>query len=178
MPKPKPVNWQLIDNDDELYDFVGDLIDKYHGGDRDLEGLNFVVMWKHNVKQDQDGYIVLADVTKSSDQARELRPHDVVIGINKDAWSVLEVDQRRVVIDCQLERIAVCVDKEGDPKEDDRSRRMYRLRRLEVLDDQTMQRRHSMTIHEVQQFVFDKFNTGDAEDGSYVAEQLAQSDDD
>lgn len=179
MPKPKPVNWQIIENDEELYDFVQELIDKYHGGDKDIGGvgINFVLMWKHNVKQDQDDYIVLADVTKSSDQARELRPHDVVIGINKVAWELLDATQRRVVIDSQLERIAVCLDKNDDPREDDRSRNIFRLRRLEVLDDHTMQRRHQMTIHEVQDFIHDKFNTGDAEEGSYVAEQLAEDED-
>lgn len=171
--KPKPVNWQLID-DPDLYDFTQDLIDKYHGGDKDINGVNFVIMWRHNVKQDQDGYILLADVSKSSDKMRELRPHDVVIGINKDAWSLLDDAQKAVVIDCQLERIAVCVDKSGEPKEDDRSRNIYRLRRLEVLDDHTMKRRHGITIHDVQEFVFDKFNVGDAEEGSYVAEQLAE----
>ena len=51
-------------------------------------------------------------------------------------------------------------------------------RRLEVLDDHTMSRRHNMTIHDVQQFVFDKFNTGDAEEGSYVAQQLSDDEPD
>jgi hypothetical protein len=175
MTKPKPVNWQLIESNDELYEFVQDLIDKYHGGEEGLEGLNFVLMWKHNVRQDQDGYVPASTITKSSDQARELRPHDVVIGINKDVWSLLDADQRRVVIDCQLERIAVCTDKEGEPKEDDRSRRMYRLRRLEVLDDHTIKRRHGLTMQDVQHFVCQKLNIGNAEEGSYVAEQLSAS---
>lgn len=176
MAKPKPVNWELIE-EPELYDFVEELVTKYHGGDEatSIEGVNYVIMWRHNVKQDADNYILLADVSKSSDKMRELRPHDVVIGINKDAWSILDDQQKKVVIDSQLERIAVCVDKNGDAKEDDRSRNLYRLRRLEVMDDHTMQRRHSMTIHEVQEYVFDKFNTGDAEEGSYVAEQLNPS---
>lgn len=173
MAKPKPVNWEIIE-EPELYNFVEELISKYHGGDEaSIEGVNYVIMWRHNVKQDQDNYILLADVSKSSDKMRELRPHDVVIGINKDAWSILDEDQKRVVIDSQLERIAVCVDKNDDPKEDDRSRHLYRLRRLEVIDDHTMRRRHNMTIHDVQEFVFCKFNIGDAEEGSYVADRLS-----
>ena len=174
MAKPKPVNWQLIE-ERELYEMTQELITKFHGGkgDHNIEDVNCILMWRHNVKQDQDGYILLADVSKSSDKMRELRPHDVVIGINKDAWSILDEDQKKVVIDSQLERIAICVDKEGEPKEDDQSRFLYRLRRLEVIDDHTMSRRHNMTINDVQQYVFDKFNTGNAEEGSYVAEQLA-----
>lgn len=174
MPKPKPVNWQLIENQDETYEFVGELLGKYHNGDKDIGGVNFVLMWRHNVKMDADNYVVLSDITKSSDQARELRPHDVIIGINKDTWSVLDATQRAVVIDSQLERLAVCLDKGGDPKEDDQSRTIYRLRRLEVMDEATLQRRHGMTMQDVQEYIYDQLNTGGAEEGSYVAEQFAE----
>jgi len=175
--KPKPVNWDIIE-EDELYDFVAGLVTKYHGGDGDtnLEDVNFVLMWRYNIRQDQDGYIMLTSISKSSDMVRELRPHDIVIGINKEAWGLLSENQRKIVIDCQLERIAVSVDKgSGEPKEDERGRRIFRLRRMEVLDDHTMQRRHGATTSEVREFIFNKFNTGDAEEGSYVAEQLNTS---
>jgi hypothetical protein len=179
MAKPKPVNWQLIENGDELYGFVQDLIDKFHGSDKDIGGvgINFVLMWRHNVKMDADGYVVLADVTKSSDQNRELRPHDVIIGINKDAWSVLDAQQQSVVIDAQLERIAVCLDKDDNPKEDDRSRTVFRLRRIEVMDEPTLDRRHGMTLKQVQEYIHDQFETGGAEEGSHVAEVLSGDDD-
>lgn len=177
MAKPKPVNWQLI-NDDHLYEFVNDIIERYHGGDKEIGGvgLNFVLMWRHNVKMDQDGYLVLADVTKSSDQYRELRPHDIIIGINKDAWSVLDTQQKKVVIDSQLERIAVCLDKDDEPKEDDRGRTVFRLRRVEVIDDQTLNKRHNMNMKEVQDFIYDQFKKAGAEEGSYIAEQLLSED--
>ena len=174
MPKPKLVNWQIIE-ETELYDQVGDLIQQYHGSDRGIEGVNFILMWRLNVKMDQDDYVLLTDITRSPDKMRELRPHDVVIGINKDAWSFLDEAQQAVVLDAQLERIAVCLDKEDNPKEDDRSRTVYRLRRPEVLDEATLQRRHGMTMQNVQEFIRDKFSTGDAEEGSYIAEQLADS---
>ena len=174
MPKPKLVNWQIIE-ETEFYDRVGDLIQQYHSGDKSIEGVNFILMWRLNVKMDQDDYVLLTDITRSPDKMRELRPHDVVIGINKDAWSFLDEAQQAVVLDAQLERIAVCLDKEDNPKEDDRSRTVYRLRRPEVLDEATLQRRHGMTMQDVQEFIHDKFSTGDAEEGSYVAEQLIDS---
>ena len=172
--KPKPVNWQLIENNPELYNFVSTIIEKYHSGDKDIGDVNFVLIWRHNVKMDQDGYVVLATITKSSDQNRELRPHDVIIGINKDAWSIMDEQHQTVVIDAQLERLAVCLDKDGNPKEDDRSRTCYRLRRVEGLDEATLQRRHGMTMKEVQDFIYDKFKTAGAEEGSYVADQLSE----
>lgn len=169
--KPKPVNWELITNH-PLYQMVQDLIDKYHGGKDSINGVNFVLMWRHNVKPDQDGYVYIADVTKSSDKMRELRPHDIVIGLNKIAWELLDQNQQELIIDCQLERIAVCVDKEGNQKEDDKARTIYRLRRLETIDDNTMLRRHGMALSDVQQFVSNKLTLGEAEEGSYVADKL------
>lgn len=173
MSKPKPVNWELIE-DTGLYTFVTNLVSQYHRGqtEADLTNLLFVLMWRHNIKPDQDGYILLADVTKSSDKARELRPHDVIIGINKCAWEILDDTDKCIVIDSQLERIAVCVDKEGNPKEDEQARQIYRLRRQEVLDDQTMMRRHGRTIAEVRQLVFDKLFDNGIEENSYVDTQM------
>lgn len=175
MPKPKPVNWGLIDNNNnsELYDFVNEILRKYHGGEKGIEGVNFLLMWRYNIKTDQDGYILLSSITKSSDQARELYPHDVIIGLNKDAWSILDDQQKAVVIDSQLERIAICYDKNGDIREDDQSRTIYRLRRTELLDELTLQRRHGLTLHEVQEYVHDKFEKAGAEEGSYIADVLS-----
>lgn len=171
MSKPKPVNWHLIDTttrqDSEMYELVNSIKTQYHNGDRQLSDLNFVLMWRHNIKPDQDGYIVLADVSKSSDKMRELRPHDVIIGINKMTWDLLDDNQKKVVIDSQLERIVLCLDKEGNPKEDDKYRRIYRLKRSEVLDDQNMVRRHGSSMSQVQDYVFDKLN-GSVEQNSYA----------
>lgn len=176
MPKPKPVNWQIIE-EQELYNFVAELLEKYHRGKESIEEVNYVLMWRHNVKMDQDGYVLLASITKSSDQNRELRPHDVIIGINKDAWSILEDHHKAAVIDAQLERIAVCTDKDDNPKEDDRSRTIFRLRRQEVLDEHTLQRRHGITMQEVQEFVYNKFKNAGAEEGSYIAKAMNNDED-
>ena len=170
--KPKMVNWQLIE-DETLSSFVQDLITRYH---EDINGVICVFMWRYNVKQDPDGFILLADISKSADKMRELRPHDMIIGINKDAWSILDDVQKSVIIDCQLERIAVSRDKDDEPKEDDRSRTVYRLRRREVVEDNVLQRRHTMDMHAVHEFVFDRFNAGEskkAEKGSHIAEVLS-----
>lgn len=171
MSKPKPVNWQLIENttrqDAGIYELVNNLKTQFHGGDRELSDLNFVLMWKHNIRPDQDGYIVIADVSKSSDKMRELRPHDVIIGINKIAWDLLDENQKKVVIDTQLERVVLCLDKEGNPKEDDKYRRIYRLKRPEVVDSENIVRRHGLTMSQVQDYVFNQLS-GDFDTNSYA----------
>ncbi len=178
MSKPKPVNWELIEaNNTEIYDLIQGVIHQYHSGQNRLDDLNYVLMWRHNVKPDQDGYIILAEVSKSSDKMRELRPHDVIIGINKAAWSWLSEVQKRLVVDYQLERIVQCLDKEDQPKEDDRSRLVYRLKRMEVIDDQTMMRRHNMNIYQVQEYILHKLK-GEFTSNSYVGKILQGNDDD
>lgn len=178
MSKPKPVNWEMIatnsTDDGGLYDLCNTLIKQYHSGDKGIEGVNCLFMWRHNIKPDQDGYVYMADVAKSTDKVRELIPHDFIIGVNKLTWNLLNDKQKSVLIDSQLERIAKCFDKEGHPKEDDKARPLYRLRRLEVLDDHTMNRRHVMNLNDVQQFAFDHYQKLFKEE-EYLANQ-AKSD--
>lgn len=171
MTKPKPVNWELIDNDSEIYAMITNLVSQYHSGNLGLEDLNVLVMWRYNIKPDQDGYLLLADISKSSDKVRELRPHDVIIGINKMSWRLLNDQQKRCILDSQLERVVPCVDKENNHKEDDRSRPLYRLKRLEVLDDQIMIRRHNISAHQVQDFIINRLQ-GTYEQNSYVDNAL------
>ncbi len=176
MSKPKPVNWTLIEKNDvdghQIYDMVADIIEKYHSGDNSIQDVNYIIMWRHNIKVDRDGYVLLADISKSSDKIRELRPHDFIIGINKDAWHFMDGSQKQAVIDTQLERIAICLDKEDNPKEDDRSRTLYRLRKPQVVDEATIERRHNTTTQKVQEFICNKFTNGGADSGSYVAEVM------
>lgn len=165
MAKPKPVNWELIE-DHDLYNFVGNIINTYYN---EINDIVYVLMWRYNVKPDQDGYLLLADISKSSDKMRELRPHDVIIGINKDIWNFFDDDQKSMIIDHQLQRVAKCVDKEGEPKEDDRSRPIYRLRRKEVLENY---HRYNTTMRDVQEYILNKLQLGGAEENSYVGNVL------
>ena len=171
MPKPKLVNWQLIDQSDNEYTVVYDLIEKHHA-DLKEKGVIVLLMWRHNLKLDQDGYILLADITKTPDKYRELREHDFIIGINKDAWSTFDQQQKDVVIDTQLERIAFSLDKEDNIKEDDRSRNIYRLRNAANIDHETIKRRHNLVISDVVDVIVSKMTIGNAQKNSYVASQL------
>jgi hypothetical protein len=159
--KPKPVNWEFIKNTqpegDGLYQLSESLIRQFHSGNKGIDGVGILFMWRFNIKPDQDSYVYLADVTKSSDKVREIMPHDFIIGINKAIWPLLDHQKKKVIIDSQLERIARCFNKDDSPKEDDKSRPIYRLRRLEVMDDKTLNRRHAMNLGDVQLFASDYY---------------------
>ena len=145
--KPKQVNWQYIDQNEgsEPYVILNDLMATYHG---DIQGAIILLMWRHNWKFDPENYIQLSDISKTADKYRELREHHFVIGLNKEIWEVLDDNQKKAIIDSQLDRIAVAMDKEGNPKEDDRSRIIYRLKRIEASAD-NISRRYNTTLREI-----------------------------
>lgn len=176
MAKPKAVNWTLINNqsedDIEIYTLMSDLMMKFHD---EVKGAVIILMWRHNLKLDPDNYIDLADVQRTNDKFRELREHDFIIGLNKDAWSFLDDQQKLVVVDSQLERIALSKDKEGEAKEDDRSRVIYRLKKEQVVDEETLVRRHGLAFSDVMNHVCERMTTVDAEEGSHVANVLEGS---
>ena len=176
MTKPKPVNWELINNNDAIgkpiYELTDKLIKQYYSvGTTSLENLGIVIMWRHNVKPDIDGFLLLSDISKSPDKVRELMPHDMVIGVNKMAWDLLNDQQKAVVIDTQLDRVAVCLSKDGEPKEDDKFRLIYRLRRIELADDEKMLKRHGTTMANTQEYILEKM-LGAYEKGSYFDRNL------
>jgi hypothetical protein len=61
----------------------------------------------------------------------------------------------------------VCLDKDGKPKEDDRSRLIYRLKRVEVIDERLMLGRHNTTMDKVHEYVYNKIK-GQFETDSYA----------
>jgi hypothetical protein len=154
-------------DDRDIYSLVDGIKARY----QDIKDLNYVLMWRYNIKPDKDGcYILLADISKSSDKVRELRPHDVIIGINKTAWQLLDDMQKKLVISSQLLRVAPCKDKEGIHKEDDRSRAMYRLKRIEVIDEEMMSI-YGTTMRQVQERVISMLS-GKFDKNSYVGRVL------
>lgn len=172
MAKPKSVNWQMVDGSENIYETVRDLITRYHADT--LEQLNFIIMWRYNNKMDKDGYIFINDITKSSDKVRELYEHDVIIGINKDIWEMLEQHERGAVIDTLLERITINCNKNGDPKEDDRSRILYRLRKSEIVCHDTIYRRFNTNITHIQDRIRNKLEENLPEKGSYSEKVLQE----
>lgn len=173
--RPKPVNYKLITQEDEpeLYDLVDKLVEQYHGSE--LEGAVILLYWRSGWKPDADNLVRLAQVRLATDRERELREHDFTIALHDELFDILGVDQKRTVLDSQLTRVARATDKEGDPREDSLGRPVWRLRRSEYDDYQVSQRRHRMTLADVQSHVAERLGKCEnAEEGSYVAEQLSE----
>lgn len=157
--KPKQVNWQIIPRVStgvEPYDILDDLTTTFHD---DIKGVVIVLMWRHNAKIDADNYLELSSISKTPDKHRELQEHDFIIGLNKEIWDMLDIDQKKIVIDAQLQRIAVAEDKDGEPREDDRSRVVYRLRRDEISTPEVQRRRHGAALGDVVDHIVSRIGT-------------------
>ncbi len=178
--KQKPVNWCIIGRDnvsdsDGLYEILDTLMEQYH---EDVQGAVIVIMWRYNLKIDADGYIQLADISKTADKYRELQEHDYILGINKDTWSMLDDSEKRTVIDSQLNRIAISADKDGEPREDDRGRIIYRTKKEQVTisdNESVLLRRHGHTITEIQDKVVSKMKWVGGDDKEPVPEGIKQA---
>lgn len=153
MSKPKPVNWQIIESTSPVSDMILNLMEKYHS---EIEGVVIVPMWRHGLKLDPDGFIMLAEIYKSADKYRELREHDLILGINKQVWDLISDHEKYAVIDSQLERIALVTDKEGNPKEDDRSRQIYRIKKEQVVDNEKIFSRHGCNSQTILDYINEK----------------------
>jgi len=157
--KPKPVNWSSVDDDSDVYEIMNNLLRMYHS-DLSEKSLVVVPMWRHGWKIDADRYLTLAEISKSPDKYRELREHDLILGVNKIAWSLLDQVQKEVVIGTQLARVAIATDKAGNVKEDDNSRTIFRLKREQSIDSELMIKRYGgvrcVTLTDVIEFVVSK----------------------
>lgn len=156
MSKPKAVNWQLIEasSNPELYDIVNDLTEKYHP---DLISSTVILMWRMNWKIDQDNYVPLATIIKSNDMYRELVPHDLILGLNFELWDFLDNNQKKAIIDDQLERVAVSRDKQDNIRIDENGRKIYRLKREQLDRDGNVLRRHNISLNDIYNYVATKF---------------------
>lgn len=157
MSKPKPVNWSLISQEDDEYTMLSEILRLYHGDLTEL-GVSIVLMWRTGWKIDADKYLVLADISKTADKYRELREHDFIIGLNRDSWGMIDEQQRIAVMDTQVSRIAISTNRDGDPKEDDRSRYIFRLKREQSLNQELLMARHGMTQDDVVDFVVSRID--------------------
>jgi hypothetical protein len=132
-------------------------------------------MWRTNWKINADKWLQQSDIQKSTDKARELREHDFIIGLNKETWSMLDDAQKRCVICYQLDRIAVKLDKNDDPCEDDRSRTVYRLRNDNSFEiEPQMQYRFHTTMKATIEHIVGRLDSA-AEDSSDVSTEISNA---
>lgn len=153
--KRKPVNYELIDRDGDtgrpMYRMLAELIGAHHD---ELAQARIALAWNSAWKHDVDGRVTLGKCKKASDLDRELAAFDFVILLRRAFWASPSVSdqQRRALLDHELMHAAVKFDDRGEPVEDERGRRVYRIRRHDIEEFSVIVERYGLWTSDLEQF--------------------------
>src|SRR3990167_482024 len=131
----KRVAYQLIDPVSDtgkpMYQLLNDLIVAHHD---DIRDARIALAWCLSWKPDVDGRLILGKCKKASDLDRELAAYDFIILLNREFWQSTAVgsDERKALLDHELTHATVTLDKNGEPKNDERGRVVYRMRKHDL----------------------------------------------
>ena len=153
--KQKKLSYRLIEREDDagakIYGLMDELVVQYH---EDLAQANIALAWNLSWKPDLDGRATLGKCRKVGSLDRELMEYDFVIILLREFWDSSDVtdEQRRALLDHELCHGAVVKDKNGDPVEDERGRKLYRTRKHDIEEFSQVVERHGTYKHELEKF--------------------------
>jgi hypothetical protein len=134
-PQPKKVHYALIDPENEagavIYARMRALISAHHD---ELRDARIALAWNTQWKPDVDGRCTLGMCKRASDLDRELTGFDFVIILRREFWDspLVGEQQRNALLDHELMHATISLDKDGEPKVDERGRVVYRLRKHDI----------------------------------------------
>jgi hypothetical protein len=152
---PKLAPYKLITRDNEagrkMYELLDDLVTKHHD---EIINARIVLAWNRSWKPDADGRVYLGKCKKASELDRELAPYDFVIVLRQDFWEspMVKDEQRRALLDHELEHAAVKLDKNGEPCRDASDRVVYRIRKHDIEEFASIVARHGTYKRDLETF--------------------------
>ena len=147
----KKINFELIEDlESEPYKILADMR-LYH---EDTAGASIAMAWRKRLKMDNDGLLVLGKCIKVSDLYREFAAFDFIILLNKEVWEDPEFteDRKRALVDHELTHCAEALDADGEPKYDERGRRVYRSRKHDLEEFREIVQRHGCYKRDLELF--------------------------
>lgn len=156
-PRAKKVNYELIPRntgalvEEAMYALLDDLVTKHHP---ELAMARLALAWCTSWKADADGRITLGKCRKASDLDRELADFDFVILLNRWFWKneAVTLQQRRALLDHELCHAALKYDPRGEPVEDERGRRVYRVRKHDIEEFACIIERYGCYLRDLELF--------------------------
>lgn len=135
----------------EAYQILDRLVKKHHG---QLVDANIAIAWRFGWSKDADGRLKLGQAKKGSDLDRELHQYDFVILLNHEAWNQggLNQKQKDALVDHELCHCEVSMDTNGEPKQDEQGRTVYRIRRHDIEEFQDVVARHGLYTGKLEEF--------------------------
>lgn len=154
-PQAKKVKVDLIDFNakpaHEPYRLMKEIRAEHH---QDTRQARVVLAWMLDTKPDADGHICLGKCVRASDLQKELADWDFVILLNKEVWETKDFGESRkkALLDHELMHIAEAVDKEGEPKFDDKGRKLFRMRGHDIEEFTAIVERHGCYKKDLERF--------------------------
>jgi hypothetical protein len=153
--RPKRVSYELIAHDSvighPMYALLDRLVDAHH---EDLRQARLALAWCTSWKPDVDGRVTLGKCKKASDLDRELAAFDFIILLRRAFWTDIRVTdaQREALLDHELCHAALKYDDKGEPLEDERGRRVYRVRKHDIEEFTEIVARHGCYKADLERF--------------------------
>jgi hypothetical protein len=153
--RTKPVSYELIQRESgwgkRLYPMVDELVEKHHD---DLKAARIALAWNLTWKPDVDGRVTLGKCKRASDLDRELSAFDFVVILRKEFFEDLAVKdpQRLAILDHELCHAAPKLDVDGEQLEDDKGRKVWRLRKHDIEEFSEIVARHGCYKRDIEQF--------------------------
>ena len=133
-----------------IYILLDELIATVH---KDLEPAKILIAWRIGYKADKDGKLILGQCRKASDVAKELQAHDFIILINRESWATFSPEQKRALLDHELCHAAPLMDdNDGTQKEDERGRKLWRIRKHDIEEFTDVVRRNGIYKTDLEAF--------------------------
>lgn len=152
--KDRPVNFTVIDEKvgsevTEPYKLLKQMRKENHSYIADAK---IALAWRHRVKSDKDGVLKLGQCMKNSGAHREFANFDFIILLNKVAWDAFTKEQKLALLDHELCHIMPAEDKNGEHLQDDRGRKLFRMRRHDIEEFSEVVRRHGVYKKDLERF--------------------------
>jgi hypothetical protein len=155
-PKPKKINFEIIHEQDgkhepEPYRILREVRDKWH---EDIAPAKIALAWRKSYKPDKDGHLILGKCMKASDLQRELVQYDFVILLNREVWMDMDftVAKKKALLDHELCHAATQTDKLGESKYDERGRNIWRVRKHDIEEFNSVVNHHGCYKRDLEKF--------------------------
>lgn len=155
MGKRKKLPYRLIERDSvegkPIYAMLEDYCERYH---QHLFPNRVACAWAFSWKANEDGQVTLGKCKRASDLDKEFMAFDFVILLNRDFWIDLRVTEpmREALLDHELSHAELALDKEGEPKIDERNHLIFRTRKHDIEEFTAIVGRHGVWKQDLQQF--------------------------
>jgi len=154
--KPKQVNYELIQPNRsgealEPYRLLEQARDKWHD---DLRGAKIALAWHKALKPDIDGHLILGKCVRATELQREFHDYNYVIVLNRQVWedSDFTEEKKLALLDHELCHAAPALDADFERKYDDRGRQIWRMRKHDIEEFQSVVAHHGCYKRDLEKF--------------------------